>query len=123
MQFEISEPLVAAWYCHCTRCQRRTGAAASVNALAAPGAFGIVAGEESLRVWSPTDGREKWFCGKCGSALFASGEGRAEPIGIRMGAFDRDPEIRPSARVFVDNAAPWEPIPDDGLAVYGENPN
>jgi hypothetical protein len=39
----------------------------------------------------------------------------AEPIGIRMGTFDDDPGIRPSVRQFVDSAAPWEAIPDDGL--------
>jgi hypothetical protein len=32
-----------------------------------------------------------------------------------MGTFDGDPGIRPSVRQFVASAAPWEPIPDDGL--------
>jgi hypothetical protein len=36
-----------------------------------------------------------------------------------MGAFDTDPGVRPSFRQFVDNAAPWEPIPDDGLERFG----
>jgi len=30
--FEISEPLMGAAYCHCTRCQRRTGTASSAQA-------------------------------------------------------------------------------------------
>jgi hypothetical protein len=37
-----------------------------------------------------------------------------------MGAFDRDPGIRPSARYFVAYAVPWEPIPDDGLPRFEE---
>jgi hypothetical protein len=121
VRFEISEPLIAAYYCHCRRCQRRSGAAASANALSAPGTFRIVAGDESLRTWTPEEGREKWFCGECGSAVFGSDPNRADPISIRMGALDRDPEIRPSVRLFVNYAAPWEPIPDDGLAQYDEN--
>jgi hypothetical protein len=121
VQFEVSEPPVAAFYCHCRRCQRRSGAAASANAQPVPGTFRIVAGEERLRVWKPEGGREKWFCGECGSALFASNPHRADPIGIRMGAFDNDPGIRPSSRLFVAYAAPWEPIPEDGLARYDEN--
>ena len=36
-------------------------------------------------------------------------------MSIRMGAFDDDPGVRPSWRTFVAYAAPWEPIPDDGL--------
>ena len=117
----MTEPLVVASYCHCKRCQRRSGAAASANAHPAPGAFRIVAGEDRLRVWKPDGGGEKWFCGDCGSSLFGRNPGHADPIGIRMGAFDDDPGIRPSVRQFVAYAAPWEPIPDDGLPRYPES--
>jgi hypothetical protein len=34
---------------------------------------------------------------------------------VRMGTIDGDPGVRPGARQFVDFAASWEPIPDDGL--------
>jgi hypothetical protein len=122
VRFEVTEPLLRASYCHCTRCQRRSGAAASPNARPAPGSFRIVAGEDRLRAWKPSDGGEKWFCGDCGSALFARMPGEADPISIRMGAFDGDPGIRLSARQFVAYAAAWEPIPDDGLPRYPEGP-
>jgi hypothetical protein len=121
VRFELTEPLVAASYCHCRRCQRRSGAAASPNAHPAPGSFRIVAGEDSLRAWRPENGGEKWFCGDCGSSLFAGDPGQADPISIRMGAFDEDPGIRPSARQFVSYAAAWERIPDDGLPRHPES--
>lgn len=115
VRFEVTTPLVEASYCHCRRCQRRTGTAASINARAAPGAVRVLTGEDRLSAWKPQDGREKWFCVNCGSALFSSDPGFAGSIAIRMGAFDEDPGIRPSARFFVASAASWEPIPDDGL--------
>ncbi len=65
--FEISRPLAAAAYCHCTRCQARTGTAVQASA-----------------------------------------------------AIDGDPGVRPMARQFVAYAAPWEPIPDDGLPRFDE---
>jgi len=46
VRFEVTKPLVAASYCHCKRCQRRSGAAASPSAHPAPGAFRIVAGKD-----------------------------------------------------------------------------
>ena len=67
VRFEITEPLFRARYCHCTRCQRRTGTAASANATVVPGSFRIVSGEAALKAWKPPDGHEKWFCGECGS--------------------------------------------------------
>jgi hypothetical protein len=36
IRFEISEPLPGALYCHCKRCQRRTGTAFSLTALTVP---------------------------------------------------------------------------------------
>jgi len=86
-----------------------------------PARFRIVAGRDKLRMWQPPDGGEKWFCGECGSSLFGRNPSHADPIGIRMGAFDRDPAIRPSVRQFVAYAAPWEPIPDDGLPRHTES--
>ena len=40
VRFEVTEPLVAASYCHCKRCQRRSGAAASPNAHPTPARSG-----------------------------------------------------------------------------------
>jgi len=112
----VTEPLVRASYCHCRRCQRRSGAAASAQAHPGPGSFRITSGTETLRAWKPPDsGGEKWFCSECGSALFGLNPNHPESIGIRMGTFDDDPGIRPSVRQFVAFAAPWEAIPDDGL--------
>ena len=40
--------------------------------------------------------------------------------GVRLGAIDGDPGIRPSSRQFVAYAATWEDVPDDGLPHYDE---
>jgi hypothetical protein len=121
VRYEVTAPLVRASYCHCKRCQRRSGTAASVNAHPGAGSFHVVQGAEKLRMWQPEGGGEKWFCGTCGSALFGRNPSHAEPIGIRMGSFDEDPGVRPSARQFVLYAVPWEPIPGDGLPHFPES--
>ncbi len=120
VRYEITEPLQSASYCHCTRCQRRTGTAASANGRTAPGSFRILAGEDRLKAWKPAGGFEKWFCGDCGSALFSRGPDDQSQIAVRLGTLDADPGIRPSYRQFVASAVPWEPIPDDGLTQYLE---
>jgi hypothetical protein len=120
VRYEIAEPLVSAGYCHCTRCQRRTGAAASPQARVAPGSFRITAGEELVRDFAPGDGFVKCFCSNCGGALWSRDPDHPEVMSVRLGTFDSDPGIRPTRRMFVAYAAAWEPIPDDGLERYDE---
>ena len=120
VRYELSAPPAVAGYCHCTRCQRRTGVAASYSALVRPGTFRIVQGEELVRAYRPDDGFEKAFCSSCGSALFSRNPDDHEQVGVRMGTFDSDPGVRASYRQFVSSAVPWGPIPDDGLPRYPE---
>ena len=120
VRFEITEPLGRANYCHCTRCQRRTGTAASASAVVAPGSVRVLQGEDRLRGWTPEGGRTKTFCGDCGSAVFIQRPDDGAIQGVRMGAFDQDPGVRPSAHQYTAYAAPWEPIPDDGLPRHPE---
>ena len=121
VRFELSEPPVGASYCHCTRCQRRTGTAASAQARIAPGSLRITAGEDLIRAYEPPGGFAKEFCSACGSALWSRNPDDSEVGGIRMGAFDTDPGVRPAYRQFVAYAAPWEPLPDDGLPRHPES--
>ena len=121
VRFEVTRPLRRAIYCHCTRCQRRTGTAASASALTEPGSVRVTAGEAVVRAWDPGGGSwPKAFCGACGGHLWASDPERPERVSVRLGALDGDPGIRPSARQYTAYAAPWEPLPDDGLPRYPE---
>ena len=120
VRFEVREPFESASYCHCTRCQRRSGTAASANGRAAPGSFHLLSGEEHLRSWAPEGGSEKVFCGLCGSAIFSRGTGDSPVIGVRLGGVETDPGIRPQWHQYVAYAASWEEIPDDGLPRHPE---
>ena len=121
VRFALTELPTRAGYCHCTRCQRRTGTAASAQARIDGRTFVLTSGETSLRAWRHHDGGfEKCFCGVCGSHLFSRNPDDPTQMSIRMGAFDGDPCVRPSWRSFVAYAAPWEPIPDDGLERHAE---
>lgn len=48
--FAIDGPLLSAAYCHCSRCQRRTGTAASASALMAASALRLITGQDP---WEP----------------------------------------------------------------------
>ena len=114
VRWELSEPPLGAHYCHCTRCQRRSGTAVSASARVRPESFRIVSGDELVRSFQPEDGWAKHFCSVCGSAVFSRAPDGSQ-VGVRLGGFDSDPGVRPDARIHVSSAATWEAIPDDGL--------
>jgi hypothetical protein len=119
VRFELSEPALEAGYCHCTRCQKRTGSAASAQARIDGSTLRLIAGEDQLQAWRhPDGGFEKLFCRECGAHLFSRNPDDHRQASVRMSAFDGDPGVRPSWRAHVSSAASWEPIPDDGLPRY-----
>jgi hypothetical protein len=121
VRFELSEPPKWAGYCHCTRCQKRTGSASSAQARIDGRTFRLLEGNELVKGWRhPDGGFEKCFCGECGSHLWSRDPDGSPHMSIRMSAFDGDPGVRPSWRTFVAYAAPWEAIPDDGLERFAE---
>jgi hypothetical protein len=120
VRYELTAPLESAGYCHCKRCQRRTGTAASANARVVPGSLRVTQGEELVRAWEPGDGYAKLFCSTCGSALWSRHPEDHDMVSIRLGTLDDDPGVRPSYHQYVAYAAPWEPLPDDGLPRYDE---
>ncbi|MDO8187016.1 GFA family protein [Conexibacter sp. JD483] len=115
---EVRAPFSEAGYCHCGRCQRRTGTAASPAGVVAASAFAIVSGAEQVRSWQPEGGKAKAFCGGCGSHLFAGDPATDSIVAVRLGAVDGDPGIRPRWHQWVSSAPAWEALADDGLPRY-----
>jgi hypothetical protein len=115
VRFAITAPFDTAGYCHCTRCQRRSGTLWSISAMVRSSGFRIVEGREAVRTWRPAGGNPKSFCVHCGGHVFSGeldGEG---DIGVRLGAVDGDPGIEPSWRQWMESVPDWHDVPDDGL--------
>ena len=108
VRFQVTQPFETAGYCHCTRCQRRTGTTASVNGRVSFEGFEIVAGADSIHTWQPPEGQPKSFCKHCGGHLFSGDPERGPVIGVRLGLIDGDPGIRPEWRQWISSAPSWE---------------
>jgi hypothetical protein len=124
VRFEVTEPFLTAGYCHCSHCQRRTGTGSSANGRLRREALHILQGHEQLTDYRPSaQWKPKVFCARCGSALFGGDRFADEEVVVRLGSLDTDPGIRPRFHAFVASAAPWEPLPDDGLPRYPRSPS
>jgi hypothetical protein len=121
VRFQVTAPFRSAGYCHCKRCQRRTGTLFSFNAEVGAVGFDVLAGEEALRTWEPPDGRAKSFCTECGGHVYSGDRAEGGVVGVRLGAVDGDPEVEPSYRQWLASAPDWAPVPDDGLARFARS--
>ena len=115
VRFEVAEPFQRVVHCHCTSCKKLSGGAGTVNGRARSDAIRIVAGQELLRTFQPSEGSAKTFCSECGSNLFGAGWPRSEFASVRLTTLDSPFDQRPQAHIFVRSVAPWETLPDDGL--------
>jgi hypothetical protein len=115
VQFQVTSPFKSAGYCHCTRCQRRSGALWSINGIVDDGGLEMLAGTESVRYWRPEGGLPKAFCASCGGHVWSGEPGTGGVVGVRFGALHGDPGIAPEWRQWLESAPDWMPIPDDGL--------
>ncbi len=119
VRFQVTAPFTTAGYCHCTRCQRRTGTLSSLSGTVAAEALEILSGAEEIRTWRPPEGFPKSYCGLCGGHVFGGELDGGGAVVVRLGAVDGDPGIQPQWRQWIDSVPAWHPIPDDGLPRYG----
>ena len=120
VRFEVYCPFLSASYCHCTRCQHRSGSGAAATARAEPGLRPRRRGRRRAARVGPRrragEGllRAVWVC------ALQLRPGLHRYTGVRLGAVDGEPGVRPASHQFVAYAACWEELPDDGLPRYPE---
>jgi hypothetical protein len=95
--------------CHCTDCQAFSGSAFRVS-VSSPRDALEVEGEPKTYVKLAESGRRRLqqFCGDCGAALFASGDGEAaKVVGIRWGSVRQRRELIPTHQTWRRSAPNW----------------
>ena len=120
VSYEVSAPLENARSCHCSRCRKVFGGAASAYAEVQSGSFRWVAGREAVNFHTPMPDWELAFCSNCGSAL--AGVFKSEVHGITLGTVDGDPNIDLAMHIYVESKAPWDHIGGDAPQ-FSEGPD
>lgn len=109
IRYEVRGGLANARSCHCSRCRKVFGGAASAFAdLVEPTGFRWVFGESNVRTYLGESGWGLGFCRTCGSAL--CGLHQDKVVGVTLGTVNGDPGVELTAHIFVDSRAPWDHI-------------
>ena len=111
VRYRIDGELGAIVCCHCSMCRKAQGSAFAANAPVPAAAFRIVRGDGALRAYRSSPGKERVFCGTCGSPIYSRREGAAD-VRVRIGTLDTPIAARPSAHIHVASKADWWEIAD-----------
>ncbi|MET0240558.1 MAG: GFA family protein [Sphingobium sp.] len=101
--------------CHCTLCQRQSGAGSAVNAFYETERVTLLSGEFTTHPVATGSGKPQEIlrCSLCGSAVWSHYPrlGRLG-AGIRVGAMDDAGAFTPDAAIFLSTKLPWASVPD-----------
>jgi hypothetical protein len=118
VRFELTAPFRRANICHCSRCQKHSGAGGLAQGRVPREGFRLLAGAELIETYRPEGGMAKAFCRRCGSSLFGGTWPEGPEVSVRLGALDGDPGMTPQYHSFVASKAAWETLPEDGRPRY-----
>ena len=111
--YEIHQKPGAILACHCTDCQKASGAAASHNLVVETDNVAITKGTPRTFAKVVDSGRTltRFFCGDCGSPLFSRRKEMPEMTVVKAGTLDDKRGLKHTVDIWTASATGW--IPDD----------
>jgi hypothetical protein len=116
--YEAKVDPVQVYICHCTDCQRHSGAAYGVVVGVEAGNFRLLSGALKAfdKIADSGTVRVLTFCPECGTRIHATSAGNPDGfMGLRLGTVDQCGQLTPVAQAFCRSAQGWvtdlAPIP------------
>ncbi len=112
IRYRIGQPVSDLRACHCTHCQKTSGAAGSVNAVIPSSAFKLTQGTPKRYDAAADSGRTlyRFFCGDCGSPIYGQRATNPDLVVVRAGTFDNAEGLKIATHIWTRSARPWAHI-------------
>ena len=112
IRYSVGVPVTELRACHCTHCQKSSGAAGSVNAVIPSSAFKITQGTPKRYDAAAESGRTlyRFFCADCGSPIYSQRATNPDLVVVRAGTFDNAEGMKIAANIWTRSARPWAHI-------------
>ncbi len=118
VRYTFTDDPVFVGICHCTNCQKQSGAAFSVNVGVREDALDLT-GILKTYVDRGTSGGKvlRRFCPECGSPILTDVEAIPGLHIVKAGTLDDSSSLKPARQIFCASKHPWMPILD-GIPAY-----
>lgn len=113
VRYEVAGPLAPIQVCHCGDCRKAQGSAFATNIPVATADLTWVSGEDRLKAYESSPGKERVFCADCGSPLLSRLTARPDRLRLRAGTLDTPVDTEVALHFHVASKANWWPITDD----------
>jgi hypothetical protein len=120
VHFTVEDALASAFYCHCSRCRRRTGAACAAIGRIASDKVRLTRGDQHVRRLGESGEDYVAICRQCCSPLYSLVNG-GRFTHVPLGVLEEAPSKTPDHHIQVASKATWHTI-DDDLPQYAAFP-
>ena len=105
--------------CHCVMCRKAQGGPFATNIPVAASAFQLLSGEEVLKAYESSPGKERLFCGHCGSPVYSRRKSVPSVVRVRAGLINEPLQSGLAWHAYMGASCNWWPI-NDGLPQFAE---
>jgi hypothetical protein len=122
VRYTCTEAPVSARHCHCTDCRKLSGSGHASNLRLPTRAFTVTGQPKGYAVVVESGNRiERFFCGICGTPLFAKNTGAPDFVAVRASSLDDPARFEPEEVIWAASAVPWDRVNPD-LPAYSKGP-
>jgi hypothetical protein len=109
IRYTVSQPLQNIIACHCTHCQKASGAGASYNALVPTSAVTFTSGKPKVFADTAQSGNilSRYFCGDCGSPIYSQRAKVPEMMVLKVGSLDAPGDMKLVMNIWTNSARQW----------------
>jgi hypothetical protein len=117
LRYEVTQPPLMIYNCHCTNCQNVGGGAFSTPMAILQASLRFTKGEPKSFEWTSEAGNRRfgWFCAECGSRIANGQVPAAGIVSLRSGTLDDTSWIEPVGDIWTRSAQSWALPPSDRL--------
>jgi len=119
VSFRIEGELEPIQVCHCQQCRKAQGGPIATVVPVAVSAFRFVSGEELLRSYESSPGKQRVFCGCCGSPVFSRRQALPNVVRLRVGLINEPLQVGLAWHAYTGSKCAWWSI-EDGAPQYKE---